>query len=546
MTSRSLSRRQARWSEYLARFNFYIEHVPGIKNKADGLSRRPDHIPTITDNDNTVLLPSKLFINAIITLSAPPFLQRLHHKDPLPEWIQTKVSDSNSGWTTVNGLVRDAGDRIVVPEDVSLRTEIIRLTHDTPYAGHPGIEKTQELVRRNYFWNSVNTDVSNYVRTCPTCQQTKVYPSKPHGRLQPIPPSSIPWEEITADLIVALPESNGYDSILVVVDRFTKRSHFIATTSRLAAEGEAQLFYREIWKHHGYPKKIITDRGAQFAAKYTVELNRLLGIQTALSTAYHPQTDGQTERVNQELELYLRLYTNYMQNDWYDWLPSAEFAYNNRIHSSTKHTPFFLEYGRHPLIPHMIPNPSKNPAAQDFIAALAIAHEKAKIALEQTTKRMQHSTDKKRRPTPLFQTGDLVYLDTRNIKTGRPSKKLDVKRTGPFEVLEQINPVAYRIRLPPSWKLHPVFHVSLLRLAHIDEKLHPDPIRDDLRPPPDIIDNEEEYEVEKIIDHRGGIRRRQYLVKWRGYPISEATWEPKNLLRHAPDAIHAYEEMIMN
>jgi hypothetical protein len=329
------------------------------------------------------------------------------------------------------------------------------------------------------------------------------------------------------------------------VDRFTKRAHFIPTTTTLTAEGAARLFRDHVWKDHGWPKKIITDRGTQFAAKFAQALNTLLGIKSALSTAYHPQTDGQTERLNQELEQYLRLYTNYMQTDWYDWLSPAEFAYNNHVHSSTHFSPFFLEYGRHPFIPiHLPAPPSTSPAADEFRQQLDHTRTLAKDALSRTADTMKLYADKRRKPSPAFAKGDLVWLDATNLKTGRPSKKLDVRRTGPFEIIDVITPLAYRLKLPHSWRVHPVFHVSLLRLATINETLHPTTVDNTLRPPPDVIDGTEEYHVEAILDHDGESRRRKFLVKWFGYPTSEASWEPRSNLRHAPDIVHAYESKL--
>ena len=188
-------------------------------------------------------------------------------------------------------------------------------------------------------------DVHQYVTTCPACQQMKVFPARGARTLQPIPPSSIPWEEITADLIVELPQSQGFNAIFIVVDHFTKHAHFIPTTLNLSAEGATKIFHDRVWTQHGWPKKIIMDRGTQFTVKFAIAVNKSIGIQTALSIAYHLQTNGQTEHINQDLEQYLCLYTNYMQDDWSDWLAPAKFAYNNHEHSSTKSSRFFLEYG---------------------------------------------------------------------------------------------------------------------------------------------------------------------------------------------------------
>jgi hypothetical protein len=162
----------------------------------------------------------------------------------------------------------------------------------------------------------MHTDVENYIKTCPTCQQVKIYLVKKAGLLQPIPPAHKPWEEIGVDLITGLPESQGYNAILMICDQYTKRPHFIPCTDSLLSMGLAWLFHDNVWKHHGWPSKVISDRGPQFASKLMANLNQLLNVKTALSTAYHPQTDGQTERLNQDVEIFLRLYVNHMQDDW--------------------------------------------------------------------------------------------------------------------------------------------------------------------------------------------------------------------------------------
>jgi hypothetical protein len=250
------------------------------------------------------LLPRDHFINVAVSLSAPNFLERLWHPAPLP-----------------------------------------------PHTGHLGIEKTVELLRRNYRWSSLRRDVAEYVHMCIPCQQTKVFPSQVSGLLNLLPPLKEPWEQVMADFIVELLKSQGYDAILVAANRHTKCAHFVPSVSAVSAEGMARLFWDHVWKHHGWAQKIITDRGTQFMAKFTHALNQLLGMETALSTAYHPQTDGQTEQINQELEQYLHLYINHIQTDWANWLPIVEFTYNNHEHLATGFSPFFLKYGHHLFIP---------------------------------------------------------------------------------------------------------------------------------------------------------------------------------------------------
>ena len=335
------------------------------------------------------------------------------------------------------------------------------------------------------------------------------------------------------DLITGLPESAGMDSILVVVDRFSKMVVLIPCNSTLDSLGTARLLHSHVWSIFGIPRIVISDRGPQFASNFTKELASILGIKLALSTAYHPQTDGQTERMNQEVEKYLRAYVSYHQNDWTNWLPSCQFAMNNTKKSSTGFTPFELNYGRHPN-PGSAPVQvsSDTPALEDFAKSLQQSQEIAKRALEKTAQAMEKFANRKRGPTTEYTVGQLVMLTSTNLSTDRPSKKLADKWQGPFEVLEKIGTHNYKLQLPDQWKIHPVFHVDKLRPYHQDPSLPNHP-----KPPPDLIGQDEEYEVEKILDskYRQGIL--SYLVKWVGYPNSESTWIRADGTDHMKDVV---------
>jgi hypothetical protein len=237
---------------------------------------------------------------------------------------------------------------VCVPDDPELKRMILEECHDSPMAGHFGFAKTLDLVSRTFYWPSMRKYIKDYVGGCDICQRSKSSNHKPYGLLQPLPIPERPWSSISVDFITQLPESNGYTAICVFVDRFTKMAHFAPTTDNIDAEGTVQLFFERVFSAHGLPEDIVSDRGTTFTAKFTKSIFKALHIEQNLSTAFHPRTDGQTERVNSILEQYLRCYIDYQQTNWSTLLPVAEFAYNNTVHSSTKMTPFFANLGYHP------------------------------------------------------------------------------------------------------------------------------------------------------------------------------------------------------
>ena len=408
--------------------------------------------------------------------------------------------------------------------------------HDTYVTGHPGRFKTLELVSRNYWWPQMSRYIGNYTRHCDPCLRTKTRHRQPVGELHPTDTPTEPWQKISVDLIVELPPAHGYDAIMVTVDRLGKRAHFLPTHSSVKAEGIARLFFKDVWKLHGVPTDVVSDRGPQFVADFTRELYRLLGIKVSASTAYHPQTDGQTERVNQELEEYLRLFVNKRQDNWDEWVPLAEFAYNNHVHSSTQQTPFMVDTGRHPRMgfePHE--RPSAIPSVDSFVKNMQKGLEEARAAIAKAKDEYSRYYNRRRLPAPVYKAGDRVWLDASDIRTTRPSAKLAHRWLGPFTVVKEVGKGAYKLQLPPSMKrLHPVFPVVKLEAAL------PDPISGRQRPPPpppDIIDDEPEYTVEKVLDSRLFRRKLQFKVRWKGYGPEDDSWEPEENLAHSPLAV---------
>jgi len=272
-----------------------------------------------------------------------------------------------------------------------------------------------------------------------------------------------PWSHISADFITKLLLAQGYNTILVVYNHFSKIAYFVATTEKMLTEGLVKLFRDYIWKLHGLPESIISDKEVQFVAEMMKKLNNLLGIQTKLSMAYHPQTDKQTERVNQELEQYLRVFIDHRQEQWPDWLGTVEFAYNNKIHVATKTLPFKVNYGQNPRIGFKGRRKGKCKAVGKFVEKIKKIQEKAKAVLGKAQEEMKKFADKKREKGEEYRVGDLVLLSTKDLKwqmKGRRLEKLTERFIGPYKVKGIISSNTIELELPKSIKIHPVVNVS--------------------------------------------------------------------------------------
>jgi len=313
MKAQKLNRRQARWALYLSRFNFMLKHVPESKmGKVDSLSRRPNwEVGVDKENEDETLV--KLGWLEVRKTEAVEII--VDGVDLLEEVRKSKVKDDkvvkvveemkragvkmlrDEEWREVDGIMYKEG-KVYMPKDKKLRAEIIRLHHDMPIGGHGEQWKMVELVTRNFWWPGVTKEVKRYVEGCNAYQRNKNHTEQPAGKLMPNSIPEKPWAHISVDFITKLPLAQGYNSILVVVDRLTKMVHFILTMEKMSVEGLARLFRDNMWKLHGLPESIISDRGPQFTAGLMKELNEILGIKSKLSMAFYSQTDGQTERVN--------------------------------------------------------------------------------------------------------------------------------------------------------------------------------------------------------------------------------------------------------
>ena len=534
----NINRRQARWLSELSEYNFKLIHKKGTQmGKADHLSRRADLDGGENDNKNVTVLKSDWFARPIVMEALnEDFLRRIRQsKNNLDRKVQQALDRNDPDWEEDEGMITHQG-RVYVPRNKTLREDIIRTHHDTPTTGHPGQKGTRELITRNYFWPQITHDVNRYVAGCDKCQRTKPKRHMPRAPLNPHDAPPYPWHTVSGDLIGELPESQGYNAICVFVDRFSKQIHVIPTSTECNALGMAKLFRDQVFRHHGIPKKFISDRGPQYESRFSRELYRLLGIEKNFSTAYHPQTDGQTERINQEIEQYLRLFINYHQSDWAEWLALAEFTYNDRKQSATGFSPFYVNHGRHPnkgTEPDF--DNTTVPAASYFVEQMEGIRKETKAALELTNETMKKYYDRHRLPSHPYKEHDKVYLEGLNLTIARPMTKLSDKRYGPFEIIKKVGKAAYKLKLPRRWKkVHNVFNEYLLTPYRPPEYPSQKARLPDEPPDLDEDDPETVYDVEKIlearVDDNGTL---EYLVTWLGYGDEHNSWEPAEELTQA-------------
>uniref|UniRef100_A0A0W0F9S7 Putative retrotransposon nucleocapsid n=1 Tax=Moniliophthora roreri TaxID=221103 RepID=A0A0W0F9S7_MONRR len=298
------------------------------------------------------------------------------------------------------------------------------------------------------------------------------------------------------DLITDLPECDGMDSILVVVDHSSmKRVIFTLCMKKSDATEIADLLIQHVYKRFRLPDHIISDRDPGFVAEVFQEMGKQLSIKHSMSTVFHPQTDGETERVNQEIEVYLHIFCTKEQMKWKEYLPLAEFTHNNQTHSVLKNSPFFMMMGYHPRAIPTVFEQTDIPSVEERLQELKRIREETTGLLELARQKMLR---REKRDLEMYNVGQKVWLEGKNLAIGYPSKKLAPKREGPFEILEALGPVTYQLKLLHQWKIHPIFHAALLTPFKETEAHRPS----FMEPPPDLIEGFKEYEVEVIIGHR--------------------------------------------
>ncbi|GJS62268.1 putative nucleotidyltransferase, ribonuclease H [Tanacetum coccineum] len=539
--------RQRRWLELLKDYDTNIQYHPGKANVvADALSRKSGMIAGIKVEEGIIRDLERLDIELCVR-GQSGFWASLRVEPNLISQIKTAQKDDGEIWAIIQNIDQQTkfrvdddgilwqGTKLCVPEDPTLREALMTEAHSSPFSIHPGSTKMYHDLKQHFWWSGMKRDVATFVSKCLTCQQVKIEHQRASGLLQPLEIPVWKWDEISMDFVTGLPRTQRkHDAIWVVVDRLTKSAHFLPIRKDYPVSKLAEMFQQEIVRLHGTPSAIVSDRDPRFTSRFWKGLQKAWGTRLKFSTAFHPETDGQSERTIQTLEDMLRSCALEWAGNWDDYICLVEFAYNNSWHASIKCAPFEMLYGRKCRAPicwdqvgeRILEGPEMIEVTNEKVA---VAREKLKEA--QT--RQKSYADRHRRALE-FQPGEHVFLKvspTRGVRRFGIKGKLSPRFIGPFEILDRVGEVSYRLALPPQLShVHNVFHVSLLR----GYKYHPlhvvsypfDQIREDLS---------YTEEPESILDRQDRVMRNKTIpfvkILWRNHPEREATWETEESIR---------------
>lgn len=584
MTTKQLNARQARWSELLASFFFQIVYRPGVRNQlADALSRReqdvdPQDVLKGELRYKPLLKPENIAeelrpIAMITTLESDKLVESIlmaNRTHESLEYERKRCADGHKDLRFDDDLLLYR-ERLIVPDVNFLRTKLIHEAHSQLSTAHPGARKTEILLRERYYWKGMSADIKRFVDNCHACQRGHHRRDKTPGLLHPLPIADRPWQHICVDFKSQPRDRRGFDNICVFIDRFSKVPVSIPCHKTATALDMAEMYYTHVYRYYDLPDSIVSDRGPQFISEFWAALNAILGVKLLLSTAHSPQTDGQTEIMNEYNDQRLRPFVEHYQDNWSELLPAMDNAQLTLPHSSLGGmTPFMLTRGYSPRksFDWKAPAPPKDARGQlafdeatRFARRLYDGWKFAQDSIARAQEKNIRDANRHRRE-PDFDVGDRVYLSTKNLKLDRPTRKLADQYTGPFEIVEKVGH-SFRLKLPLSWRIHDVFHARFLR----KDPNNPLPGQENTIAEPLNITGENEYTVERILAvkrDRGGILK--YRASWLGYdddpsyyPASDFMYSPHKLREfhlnypdkpgppaRLPSWLNAYEQGIDN
>jgi hypothetical protein len=519
VNSPHLSQRMARWLSFFAEYSMTVEYKPGRENVlADALSRRPDWEPpqcTLAPLSSTIIssLYDRIRAAYMSDPTCSPLVKHFTSSLALDEKLSPRLRARLHRYSYRDELLFFAVEshdepRIVVPFDEVLRLDILHEYHDTPVSGHLGREKTYLSMSRSFWWPRMYRHTELYVRSCDSCQRVKPSPSS-SAPLQSLPIPTDYWKSVSMDFVFGLPpDPVGNTGIIVFVDRLSKCTHMAPVKTSVTGPQAAAIYYDLVFRLHGMPETLVSDRDPRFTGFFWQALMTRLGSRLAMSTADHPQTDGQTERVNRVLEDILRATAAENPKQWSALLPSVEFSINNAVHASTGFSPFFLLYGRHPRLPvslspfpiqsesnfsggrskdvadwsksarsptphsdtevsSALPRPKTKAVAAFVTRRLATLH-RVRDTLAVSQDKQKELADRHGRANSYeFKEGDMVLVSTQTLKPAvvesMGCKKLLPRFIGPFKITARISNTSYRLDIPKNLQLHPTFYVGRLK-----------------------------------------------------------------------------------
>ena len=568
-TSAMATPRQMRWAAWLSEFDFKIKYARGETNvAADALSRGAAGGPGGNAESGANRVgggedqAARLLMNAIGELA--PLTVRLREAAEHDEEYQDKLRWSRSalsaqGLTRGGGLLyKEDGGRVVIPQHRGLHTYLLGAAHDTTFGGHHGGGIMTKWLRERVHWAGMDAEVARYVAGCEQCQRNKPDNRGKQGMPLAIETPERAWDTLCMDFIGPLPRTAaGYDAVMVVIDKLTRYVYYLALKTTSTAQEVYGLLERHVLGERGIPRYIISDRDSRFTSHFWEGLWRGMGTTLKRSTAFHPQTDGQTERANRTLVEALRSFVDADQRNWDTLLPQLQRAANDAVCQATGYSPFFMNNGRvrrteldAELERDGVAPRGAYPGAVAIAAAVKKAGETARGAIEKAQAKNIADSSRGRREGEIRR-GDRVWLANRNMHMdaqGR-ARKLEPLYFGPYEVLEMRGSNAALLKLPAACKLSPTFNLDLLKL-YVDGRVsHPERGVRDHRPPALVEEDPERggpvrdpvYEVESIIGSRHRGATRQYRVKWLGWPVEQSSWVPREELQKCARLVAKYE-----